>query len=338
MDPVVSIITPAYNHEKFIAECIQSALDQTFMDWEMLIINDGSTDRTSEIAAGFVSKDSRIRLFNQPNIGIFRLAESYNFALQRAKGKYIAILEGDDIWEKDKLSRQVPVLEHNPGMVMAWSSARQVNIDQSRTFTVSPAVKPSDADLFSNTPVGCILDILFFRNCIPALSTLIRRDALEQIGGFKQGYGLPLIDIPTWQQLSAKGPFYFDAEPTGRWRVYPGQTTKTHLVRIFSGCYSLSLDNFRNFSANKALSFRVTEGEIKSHFNKVMIMAYSREGRYLLIKKQYREARKDYIRAIFSKGGEYIWKLRALVGLLLSLLHLDVEWLARILKRPSYKN
>jgi len=338
MDLVVSIITPAYNHAAFIAECIQSALDQDFENWEMLIVNDGSTDETALIAGKFAATDPRIKVFNRENIGIFRLAENYNFAIQQAKGKYIAILEGDDIWEKDKLSRQVKALDQRPESVLAWSPAIQVNIDQSLSFQVSPATKPEDYKLFENNPVGNILNILFFRNCIPALTSLIRKDVLVKIGGFQQGYGLPLVDLPTWQLLAAQGTFHFDPEPTGRWRVYPGQTTKTHLVRIFSGCYALSVHNLKELSKNKSLSFTVKEKDITSHFDKVMIMAYSREGRYLLIKKEYKEARINYRKAITARGGEYVWKLRALVGLMLSFLHLDVEWLARLLKRPSYKN
>ncbi len=338
MDPVVTIITPTYNHGAFIAECIQSALDQDFENWEMLVVNDGSTDDTAIVAGKYAAADPRVRLFNRENIGIYRLAENYNFALQQAKGKYIAILEGDDIWEKDKLSRQVNALSERPETIMAWSPAIQVNIDQSLSFPVSPALLPSDFELFDNNPVGSILNILFFRNCIPALTALIRKDILDKIGGFQQGFGLPLVDLPTWQLLASHGVFYFDPVPTGRWRVYPGQTTKTHLVRIFSGCYALSVQNMKLFSQNHLLEFAVKEKDITNHFDKVMVMAYSREGRYLLIKKMYKEARKSYIKAIFAKGGEYMWKLRALVGLLLSYLHLDVEWLAKALKKPSYKN
>jgi glycosyltransferase involved in cell wall biosynthesis len=301
-------------------------------------VNDGSTDRTPEIAAGYAAKDARIRLYNQKNVGILRLAESYNFALGMAKGNYIAILEGDDIWQPDKLSRQVAALQNNPERIMAWSPAIQVNIDKSLSFTVSPSLKYGDRDLFENDPKGSILDILFFRNCIPALTTLIRKEALVRIGGFKQGHGLPLVDLPTWQMLSTLGPFYYDDKPTGSWRVYPEQATKTHLVRMFSGFNALSIENFKRFRENPDLVFKANLKDIKHHFDKTMVMAHAREGRYLLIKKQYTEARDNYIRAIFSMGGEYMWKLRALTGLIFSLFHLDVEWLAKALKRPSYKN
>lgn len=338
MLPLVSIITPTYNHSLFIAECIQSAINQSFTDWEMLIVNDGSSDETVKVAEKYSASDTRIKVFSHENIGIFRLAENYNFALNHAKGKYIAILEGDDLWEPEKLKMQVEALEANPDVVLAWSSARQVNVDQSQVFTVLPEIQKEDLNLFSNNPVGSILDILFFRNCIPALTALIRKEALVSIGGFKQGYGLPLVDLPTWQELATKGSFYYNAEPTGRWRVYPGQTTKTYLVKMFSGCFNLSIDNFSRFSHNPELSFHVKQNDIENHYRKVMIMAHAREGRYHLIKRQFKEARTNYKKAILLPGGEYMWKLRAVIGLFFSYLHLDVEWLAALLNRPNYKN
>ena len=268
----------------------------------MLTVNNGSTDQTAGIAQSFAKAGNRIKLFNQPNIGIFRLAERYNFALDKAKGKYIAILEGDDLWEPDKLSRQVSALDNNPNVVFAWSPVKQANIDRNSAFTVSPALKPSDYKLFTNRPKGSLLEILFFRNCIPALTALIKKYVLQKIVGFKQGYGLPLIDAPTWQLLCTQGEFFYDDKPAGSWRVYPGQTTKTHLVRILSGFYALSSDNFKKFSRDSSLSFAVKQEDIDRHFKKKMIIAYSREGRYLLIRKQYKEARKDY-REQFSAEG-----------------------------------
>ena len=333
----VSIITPTYNHGSFISDCIQSVLNQTFDNWEMLIINDGSTDNTKEIAAGFANRDPRIILINQPNVGIFKLAETYNAALAKARGKYIAILEGDDLWEPDKLEKQVKILELNSAVVLTWSPAYQVNIDQTQKVIASPVSNPSDQQLFSNKPLGSLLDVLFLRNCIPALTVLIKKEILLSIGGFHQGFELPLVDIPTWQLLCTKGEFHYDPEPSGSWRVYPGQTTKTHLVRIFSGFHKLSLENHDHFSRNHDLSFSVTREKIDQHFRKIMIMAYSREGRYMLIRKQFKDARKMYYKAITGRGGEYMWKIRAVTGLVMSFFHLDVEWLAGLIHHQTYK-
>lgn len=118
--PMVSIISPTYNHEKFIADCIKSVLEQTFTNWEMIIIDDGSTDSTYSIACEYAQKDTRIKPFTQKNIGIFRLGESYNFALSQSKGKYVAVLEGDDVWLPGKLQIQVDSLEQNPECVLCW--------------------------------------------------------------------------------------------------------------------------------------------------------------------------------------------------------------------------
>jgi glycosyltransferase involved in cell wall biosynthesis len=334
--PLVSIITPTYNHEKFIADCIQSALNQTYTNWEMLVVNDGSTDRTSEIVKAFADKYPRIKLFEQENVGIFRLAETYNFALAESSGKYIAVLEGDDVWYPDKLVSQVEALETDPEVVLAWGAAHQANVDLTQILLVSPQAGDSKEKHFANKPLGSMLNVLFFRNCIPALSMLIRKQTLLDINGFKQGYGLPLVDLPTLQLLATKGYFHFDGKPLGSWRVYPNQTTKTYLVEIFKGFYQLAKDNYAAFSKNPELTFHVEEAELESHFNNTLLAIYSRVGRYKLLRKQYKSARKDYVTSIFHPGKGGLWRIRSMVGLIFSVLHINVEGLARMLGRPSY--
>ena len=107
----VSIITPTFNSERFIAETIVSVQAQTYQDWEMIIIDDCSTDRTAEIVASFQEKDSRIKYFyNSTNKGS---AFSRNLALQNAKGKWIAFLDSDDLWLPEKLEKQIEFMTKN---------------------------------------------------------------------------------------------------------------------------------------------------------------------------------------------------------------------------------
>ena len=117
--PIVSIITPTYNHENFIGECIESVLAQTYPYWEQIIIDDGSTDRTDEIIAQY--DDERIKYIRQDNVGIWRLSETYNKALRISRGTLIAVLEGDDFWPSNKLERQIPAFT-KPEVVMCWAS------------------------------------------------------------------------------------------------------------------------------------------------------------------------------------------------------------------------
>ena len=107
----VRIITPTYNSERFIAETILSVQAQTYQDWEMIIVDDCSTDKTAEIVASFQKKDSRIKYFyNSTNKGS---ALSRNLALQKAKGKWIAFLDSDDLWHPEKLEKQIEFMTKN---------------------------------------------------------------------------------------------------------------------------------------------------------------------------------------------------------------------------------
>src|SRR5690242_3290688 len=94
--PPISIITPTYNHERFVERCIKSVLEQGYTNWEQVVIDDGSRDSTANIVSQI--RDGRIRLERQANQGPFELAKTYNRALSLAKGELIAILEGDDFW------------------------------------------------------------------------------------------------------------------------------------------------------------------------------------------------------------------------------------------------
>lgn len=105
IEPLVSIITPSYNSEKFIEETIKSVIKQTYKNWEMIIVDDCSTDKTCEIVNSWTVKDKRIKLIRQQkNSGA---ATSRNIALENSKGRFISYLDSDDIWLPNKLSKQV---------------------------------------------------------------------------------------------------------------------------------------------------------------------------------------------------------------------------------------
>ena len=93
--PVVSVITPAYNAERYIEHTLESALRQTFREFELLVVDDGSTDGTAAIAQRYAEKDARFRVLRQTNRGI---AAARNLAMRRARGRYLALLDSDDLW------------------------------------------------------------------------------------------------------------------------------------------------------------------------------------------------------------------------------------------------
>ena len=107
--PLVSVIMPAYNCGNFIAQAIQSVINQSIPDWELLVVDDCSTDDTVEVVRRLAAQDARVRFASLSQNG--GPAEARNAAMRRASGRYVAFLDSDDLWETDKLERQIAFME-----------------------------------------------------------------------------------------------------------------------------------------------------------------------------------------------------------------------------------
>lgn len=336
-NPLVSIITPTYNHEKYIGECIETVKAQTFSAWEMIIINDGSTDKTLEVAKIYAEGDSRIQVIDQENKGIFRLAETYNKALGFSKGEFIAILEGDDYWEPEKLEIQIGVMSRDNQIIMGWGKAASRVEFQKEIYQLHPAQTEKHLKYFTNNPPGNIFNSVF-DNFFPPLTFIIRKDALMKIGGFIQVKPFPAVDLSTMLALCTLGKFYFFEQILGTWRIFPKQTTKTLNLDILEGGNKIIVQYFNSLSVEQKKLLWFDEDFIWDNYKKRKIITYTRSGRFKLIRNDFKGARKDYIQALQNYGfKELAWKLRALVGLIFSFLHLDIEMLAKWFGKGSLK-
>jgi len=124
-NPKISIIMPVYNVETFLSEAIESVLNQTFYDFEFVIINDGSTDNSLEIIKNYEKKDSRIVLLdNKENLGI---TKSLNIGLNKARGEYIARMDGDDISEKERIEIQYDFLKKNRDVFLVGTETKRID-------------------------------------------------------------------------------------------------------------------------------------------------------------------------------------------------------------------
>jgi glycosyltransferase involved in cell wall biosynthesis len=172
MAPAVSIIIPTFNREKFVFAAIRSVLDQSFSDFEVLVIDDGSTDRTADIVRSFNS--DKVRYVYQANHG---RSNARNHALRLARGHYIAFLDSDDLYMPGKLGLQVEYLDAHPDVGMVYTSA--LCIDDSG----SPISYSYDAKVS-----GWIYeDIAFFRPVTITLPTVMaRREVFDKVGGFDE--------------------------------------------------------------------------------------------------------------------------------------------------------
>ena len=114
----ISIIMPAYKTERYIAEAIESVLTQSFQDWELLIVDDGSPDDLLSIANFYAQKDSRSKVISQPNQGV---SVARNIGLELAQGKYIAFLDSDDYWNPLFLEKMIEKMESDPSYGLVYS-------------------------------------------------------------------------------------------------------------------------------------------------------------------------------------------------------------------------
>jgi glycosyltransferase involved in cell wall biosynthesis len=207
--PLISVIIPAYNAQKTIRETIESVLNQTFKDFELIVIDDGSQDSTVEIVSAF--SDPRLRLFSYPNAGV---SATRNRGLAQANSEFISFLDADDLWTPDKLEAQLKALQANPQAAVAYSWTDW--IDESSQF-----LRPGGRI----TVNGNVYDKLLLRDFVESGSNpLIRRQALAQVGGFEQSVS-PAEDWDMWLRLAACYEFVIVPSPQILYRISPGSAS-----------------------------------------------------------------------------------------------------------------
>ena len=213
--PSVSVIIPTYRHRDYVRETLKSVFAQTFTDYEVIVVNDGSPDDTGEVLAPLVEA-ARIRYFEQSNQG---QAVARNRGLAAARGEFLAFLDDDDLWPTDKLERQVRLLREHSGVVVAYG---QVEIIGGGAQSRYPRL---------DAPSGEVFDSFVRAGWIRSPGqALIRRTALERIGGFDPDiWGTDDWDL--WLRLSRTGEFVYDPALALMYRSHEGNASR-HFTRM----------------------------------------------------------------------------------------------------------
>jgi glycosyltransferase involved in cell wall biosynthesis len=224
----VSILTPTYNQETYVGHCIESVLAQTFPDWEMLIVDDCSTDGTREVVGRY--RDERLRLIRQPHRGIWKLRETYAQALNLARGSLIAILDGDDFWPSNKLEIQRGAFG-DPDVVLSYGS--YTLCDRKGTEI---AKRRTPARLCGNVSGDLPITSILRNGFLPySVTVMVRKETLGMIGGFVQPEYLPLVDLPTWLNITCGRRCVGFAEILGHYRVHGESVCRTFPSQIDEG-------------------------------------------------------------------------------------------------------
>lgn len=213
--PLVSVIMPSYNYEEYISEAIESVLEQTFVDFELIIIDDASKDNSKKLIQLFDKKNTKIRsFFHKENKG---LAKTVNECIKKAKGKYISYFSSDDIWSKEKLEKQLKILEKNEDLIV-WSEG--LIVDAKSDFTGELFTQIHSA--LNRKKSGDIFEELLKNNYICGQSLIYKRENLKNVR-FDEDLKY-LGDYKFLVDLAKEYMFYFIPEPLVMYRIHGRNT------------------------------------------------------------------------------------------------------------------
>jgi len=229
----VSVIIPAYNVESYVAAAIESVLEQTFVDLEIIVVDDGSTDKTRAVAGAYAARYERIRLISQPNRG---LSAARNTALRASRGEFIALLDGDDLWHPDFLEHQMEVFRQRPTVSIVTGNALCLG-----SWRDGQPAQPYPDE----RPEPTLMSLLEDEQAIFVMS-VFRRKVYETIGGFDECLRTN-EDYDYWMRAAATGlVFARNPRPLGRYRRRHDSLSASD-VRMLSGILKVFAKNRPRF-------------------------------------------------------------------------------------------
>jgi glycosyltransferase involved in cell wall biosynthesis len=214
--PAVSVVIPTYGHRDYVLEAIESVRRQTFCDYELLVVNDGSPDDTAELV-GREAQAGRLRYIEQAHAGP---SAARNLGLSESRGEFIAFLDDDDLWPNDKLEWQVAALRAEPSAVLAYGAVETFGIEGVSCFPGADG------------PSGWVRERFLAKNWIRSPGqTLIRTAALRDAGGFDSTvWGADDWDV--YLRLAARGPFVYRERRALHYRTH-ARNASYDVVRMF---------------------------------------------------------------------------------------------------------
>jgi glycosyltransferase involved in cell wall biosynthesis len=225
--PTVSVIMPVYNVERYVARAIDSVLAQSFKDFELILIDDGGDDGSVDICYSY--KDARIKIFSQVNRG---LAGARNTGIRLATGRYIALLDSDDLWHVDKLANHVAHLDKNPKVGVSYSGSAMID-EHDRPLGVSMQPRMRDIDaahILCRNPIGNGSAPVMRRGVFEAIAYQVVRDGVKGVAFFDETFRYA-EDIECWMRIACTTAWQFEG--------IPGDLT---LYRIVSNSLSANTD------------------------------------------------------------------------------------------------
>lgn len=214
----ISIITASYNYAQYIKEAINSVLTQTYPDWELIIVDDGSSDNSVEIIKEFCQKDSRIKLFQHENGTNKGLKKTILLGLENATGDWIAFLESDDVFKPDNLLKKVEAIKNNPDVSLIFNTVEFFG-NQQKVKKIKRNFFPTQKELLKMAFPKKMFHDFYLKNMIFTFSSvMVKKQTLKAVNFETQEDSL--LDWWLWIHLAYKNDFYYIHEELTRWRIH----------------------------------------------------------------------------------------------------------------------
>ena len=207
---------PAYNSEKFISRSIESIISQSYLNYELIIVDDGSNDSTKEIIKMHKKYNDKIKLISKSNSG---LIETLNFGLKKCKGKWIARLDSDDLSRFDRLEKQLLIAESKRNIGLVGSDA--IFVDSFDNNLYSSSYPSTHKDLTDN--------LLSCKKFFPHSSAFFNRELVESIGAYRNRAGI-CEDWDLWIRLASKSKIINIRKPLSKIRIHENQISKNNYI------------------------------------------------------------------------------------------------------------
>jgi len=284
--PLVSVLMTAYNRGNYIAEAIESVLASTYQNWELIITDDCSSDRTVEITKEYEKKDKRIKVYvNERNLGDY---PNRNKAATFARGKYLKYLDSDDILYPHSISIMVEAMEKFQGVALGISHSK---IDDDKPYPIKLSPQEAYAEHFLNHGVF---------SCGPS-GTIILREVFEKEKGFLKERHVG--DVELWLRIAAKYPIVKFQSVLVWWRKHEGQEIKLELEAgyFYQDRYKLNLKmiNDRDCPLESELRKEALKKQKQHHARNILSLAF-KKWRFKMAWQSYRQSGLKFIDLLFG--------------------------------------
>ena len=258
----VSVVIPAYNAMAYLPQTVANVLEQTYTDFEVIVVNDGSTDNIEEWIAQI--SDLRVKLVSQTNLG---LAGARNTGIRESQGEYLAFLDADDLWESTKLAKQVRVLDSHPevGLVYTWVAY----VDEQGNSTGRVVSNQQEGDVWQELTKGNLVEC--------GSVAMVRRQSLEKCGVFDCNLGSFVEDWDMWLRIADRYEFKVVKEPLVYYRQVASSASRNWeamaksyqlvIEKAFATATwrNLSLRNRSYGTANLVLAWKAIQSQTRDY-------------------------------------------------------------------------